>query len=338
MNRQWQLRRRPVNEPAITDFELVETERPEPAPGHVLVRNRFLSLDPYMRWRMDDAKSYAQPVGLGEVMVGATIAEVVEPGDSDLREGELVAAQGGWQDYAVAKRSALRKIDAGAVDPKAYLGVLGSPGFTAYAGLMKIGRPRAGETVVVGAATGPVGSMVGQLARAAGARAVAIAGGPEKCALARDFFGFDAAIDHRSENFAAELADACPKGVDVYFENIGGKVLDAVIPLLNDFARIPVCGVISQYSGVEGNENEIGLSRLMRDTLVKRLNIRGFIVTDFSDLREEFDEYAAPLVESGKIAHLEDVVDGLANAPEAFLGLLQGKNRGKLIIRLDEQA
>lgn len=338
MNRQWQLRQRPVGEPAVTDFELVETAIPEPKPGSVLIRNRYLSLDPYMRWRMDDAKSYAPPVGLGEVMVGATIAEIVDPGESDLAKGDLVAAQGGWQDYALARPSALRKIDAGAVDPKAWLGVLGSPGFTAYAGLMKIGMPKPGETVVVGAATGPVGSMVGQLAKAAGARAVAIAGGSEKCALAREHFGFDAAVDHRSANFATELAEACPNGIDVYFENIGGKVLDAVIPLLNDFARVPVCGVISQYSGIEGNENEVGLARLMRDTLVKRLSIRGFIVTDFSEFRDEFDQYARPLVASGRIAHLEDVTDGLAKAPEAFLGLLQGRNRGKLIVKVDEPA
>lgn len=336
MNRQWQLARRPSGEPVPADFRLEQTEVPEAdRDGAVLVRNLFLSLDPYMRWRMNDAKSYAPPVALGDVMVGATVARVARSRHPDFAEGDMVVAGGGWQDYAVLDGRTLKKIDTATADAPAYLGVLGSPGFTAYAGLMKIGQPQAGETVVVGAATGPVGSMVGQLARRAGCRTVAIAGGAEKCALAREHFGFDAAVDHRDPHMAAALAAACPKGIDVYFENIGGKVLDAVIPLLNDFARIPVCGVVSQYSEEVSYPGETPLSRLMPDVLVKRIAMRGFIVTDFAKYREEFTDLVAPLVARGEIARLDDIVDGLEKAPEAFIGLLNGRNRGKLMIRLD---
>ncbi|MBW3098447.1 NADP-dependent oxidoreductase [Pseudohoeflea coraliihabitans] len=336
MNRQWQLASRPAAEPRTADFRLRELAIPEgPRRGEVLLRNRYLSLDPYMRWRMNDAKSYAPPVGLGEVMVGATISEVVASEAEGLAPGDLVVAGGGWQDYALQPAAAVRRIDSDGVEPIAYLGALGSPGFTAYAGLMKIAQPQPGETVVVGAATGPVGSMVGQLARSAGCSTVAIAGGAEKCGLARSHFGFDAAVDHRDANFKDRLAAACPKGIDVYFENIGGPVLDAVIPLLNDFARVPVCGVISQYNGAAGMPATTPLDTLMRNALVKRLTLRGFIVTDFAEYRDEFIAKVAPLVTSGAIARLEDVVDGLERAPEAFVGMLRGANRGKLIVRID---
>ncbi|MFT4119661.1 NADP-dependent oxidoreductase [Bradyrhizobium sp.] len=336
MNRQWQLARRPEAEPTVDDFRLVSLDIPEPREaGEVLVRNRLLSLDPYMRWRMNDAKSYARPVGIGEVMVGATVGEIVRSNDPSFVPGDLVLAGGGWQDYAVVRSEALRKIDAAAASETAYLGVLGGPGFTAYAGLMKIGEPRPGETVVVGAATGPVGSLVVQLAKAAGCRAVAIAGGAEKCRLAVEKFGADAAVDHRDPDLAAKLAIACPRGIDVYFENIGGRVLDAVIPLLNPFARVPVCGLISQYNGLEQRSDATPLAQLMQDTLVKRLLVRGFIVTDYNAYRDEFLALVAPKVKSGAIVSLEDVVEGLANAPSAFLGLLKGLNKGKLIIRID---
>ena len=333
-NRQWLLARRPDGEPVDEDFRLAESDLPQPScPGDVLIRNRFLSLDPYMRWRMNDARSYAPPVAIGAPMVGATISEIVRSDDPAFEPGQLVMAQGGWQDFAVAAASALHPVDS-SVEPTAFLDVLGSPGFTAYAGLMKIGQPKAGETVVVGAATGPVGSMVGQLARRARCRAVAIAGGPEKCALAVDHFGFDAAVDHRGDDIAGALAEACPDGIDVYFENIGGRVLDAVLPLLNDFARIPVCGVVSQYNGEAAYPGETRLANVMRDTLVKRLTWRGFIVTDFAAHRGEFTELVAPMVRAGEIAALRDVVEGLENAPDAFIGLLKGRNRGKLIVRI----
>lgn len=335
-NRQWQLSRRPEGEPSAQDFHLATCELPRMSEANdVLVRNRYLSLDPYMRWRMNDARSYAKPVEIGEVMVGATIGEVVRSNDPAFAPGDTVIAAGGWQDYVVDKAPALRKIDVTATGSTAYLGVLGGPGFTAYAGLMKIGAPKAGETIVVGAATGPVGSLVGQLGKQAGCRVVAIAGGQEKCGLAVARFGFDVAIDHRDPDMASKLASACPQGIDIYFENIGGQVLDAVIPLLNPFARIPVCGLISQYNGVEVRSDVTPLAKLMQDTLVKRLLVRGFIHTDFATYRDEFLLLVKPKVESGAIVFLEDIVDGLPHAPGAFLGLLKGRNKGKLIVKID---
>ncbi len=320
----------------VEDFRHVTLDIPQlRAPDDILIRNRLLSLDPYMRWRMNDSKSYAKPVGIGEVMVGATVGEVVCSNDPLFAPGDVVLAGGGWQDYAIVKPDGVRKIDPQLTSLSAYLGVLGSPGFTAYAGLMKIGAPQPGETVVVGAATGPVGSLVIQLAKMAGCRAVAIAGGVEKCRLAVERFGADAAVDHRDPDLANKLAAACPNGIDVYFENIGGRVLDAVIPLLNSFARIPVCGLISQYNGLEQRDDAISLAQLMQDALVKRLLVRGFIVTDYNAYRDEFFASVAPKVTSGAIVSLEDIVDGLANAPSAFIGLLNGKNIGKLIIRVD---
>lgn len=334
-NRRWTLARRPKEDPQSADFHWEETGISESlGDSEILARNLYLSLDPYMRWRMNEEKSYAPPVAIGDVMVGATISEVVRSRDPRLKSGDHVVGSGGWQDYSVLQGSAVRKLTPGTVDAPAYLSMLGSPGFTAYAGLMKIGVPAPGETVVVGAATGPVGSMVGQLAKRAGCHVVAIAGGPEKCRIAREAFGFDAAVDHRDGDLAGALANACPDGIDIYFENIGGRVLDAVIPLLNEFARIPVCGVVSQYNGVEARDDETPLSRLARDILVKRLMFRGFIVTDFAGYMSEFLDVVAPLVRDGSIARLEEIVNGLEAAPEAFIGLLKGRNRGKLIIRI----
>ncbi|MFC1458615.1 NADP-dependent oxidoreductase [Microvirga arabica] len=333
-NRGWTLARRPTGEPNVEDFSLQAVPlNPQVMEGQVLVRNRLLSLDPYMRWRMNDAKSYARPVDIGQVMVGATVGEVLDSKHPAFKPGDSVLGGGGWQEYAVLPGEHLQRL-VGNVPPSTALGVLGSPGFTAYAGLIKIGMPKPGQTVVVGAATGPVGSMVGQLAKLAGCRTVAIAGGRAKCELAKTMFGFDAAIDHREPRLSELLTEACPKGIDIYFENIGGKVWDAVLPLLNDFARVPVCGLVSQYNEDASYEGETRLALLMRDILVKRLTLRGFIVTDFAQYRDEFLEMAAPLVASGEIAHLEDIVDGLEAAPDAFIGLLQGKNKGKLIVRL----
>jgi len=334
LNRLWTLATRPDGEPNTGNFELktIELTR-DPDAGQILVRNRFLSLDPYMRWRMNDAKSYAKPVGLGEVMVGATVGEVIRSNHADFAPGDIVLGGGGWQDLAVLDGKAARKID-DCLPPSTALGILGSPGFTAYAGLMKIGSPKPGETVLVGAATGPVGSMVGQLAKLSGCRAVAIVGGPEKAALAIERFGFDAAVDHGDRNVAAALADACPDGVDVYFENIGGKIFELVLPLLNDFARVPVCGLVSQYNAGDGGPSNIPLAVAMQHVLVKRLTLRGFIITDFSNFLDEFLKMATPLVASGKLVYLEDMVDNLENAPAAFIGLLKGQNIGKVIVRL----
>lgn len=334
-NRRWVLAERPQGKPQLANFRLETVQLPSlKAEGDVVVRNKYLSLDPYMRWRMNSGKSYAKPVEINDVMVGATVGEVTDSRHPDFVPGDMVLAAGGWQDYAIVQGAMIRRLETN-TPPTTALGILGSPGFTAYAGLMKIGLPRKGETVVVGAATGPVGSMVGQLAKLAGCRAVAIAGGREKCDLAIKMFGFDAAIDHRDPAMAQKLADACPEGIDIYFENIGGKVFEAVLPLLNDFARIPVCGLISQYNDSKPSSHaETSLASAMRQILVKRLTYRGFIVTDFAEFRDEFLAMASPLVVSGKLAYLEDIVGGLENAPEAFISLLGGGNRGKLIVQL----
>lgn len=248
VNRRIVLAARPHGEPRPEHFRLEEGRMPAPKPGEVLLRTRWLSLDPYMRGRMSAAKSYARPVEIGEVMVGQTVSEVVASENPAFAEGDLVLSQSGWQDYAVSDGQGLRRLDPADGPPSRFLGLLGMPGMTAYAGLLEIGRPKAGETVAVAAATGPVGSLVGQIARLKGARAVGIAGGPEKCAYLTETLGFDAAVDHRADDFPETLARACPDGIDVYFENVGGAVFDAVLPLLNDFARVPVCGLVSGYN------------------------------------------------------------------------------------------
>ncbi|MFL5146542.1 MAG: NADP-dependent oxidoreductase, partial [Microvirga sp.] len=247
-NRRIVLASRPVGEPKPTDFRLESAPVPEPGPGQVLLRTLWLSLDPYMRGRMSDAKSYAKPVGIGEVMTGGIVGEVVRSNDPKFAPGDLALGMGGWQEYAVLAGKELRKVDPAATPPSTALGVLGMPGMTAYTGLLNIGQPKPGETVVVAAATGPVGSLVGQIAKLKGCRAVGIAGGADKCRALIEEFGFDAAVDHRAPDFPEKLKAACPKGIDVYFENVGGAVWDAVFPLLNDFARIPVCGLIANYN------------------------------------------------------------------------------------------
>ncbi len=333
MHRFWTLQRRPGSRmPEVEDFALESAPLVSGiADGEVLIRNRYLSLDPYMRWRMEDAKSYAPPVNLGEVMVGATIGEVLESGHPDFTAGDHVLAPGGWQSHARVAASRLRKIERGALPLSVFLGALGSPGFTAWAGLRHIGKPKVGETVVVGAATGPVGAMVGQLAQAAGCRVVAICGGSEKVQLATKTLGFDAAVDHRDPDLATQLGAACPNGIDVYFENIGGIVLEAVRPLLNDFARIPVCGLISQYNALG---EPVDLGPFMQDILVKRLTWRGFIVTDFQADFPEFLAQVCPMVETGAIRFIEDLRQGLEHAPEAFIDVLKGQNRGKMVLSL----
>jgi NADPH-dependent curcumin reductase CurA len=333
MHRSWRLKQRPGPRfPVPDDFEFTEVPLGlEPKEGEVLIRNLFLSVDPYMRWRMNDAQSYAPPVTLGDVMVGTTVAEVLWSRDSGFRAGDRVVAQGGWQSHACVPAALLRREADDGTSLTTALGVLGSPGFTAWVGLRHIGKPQAGETLLVGAATGPVGSMVGQLAQAAGARAVAICGGPEKVALACKMFGFDAAVDHQASDFESRLAEACPKGIDVYFENIGGKVLRAVRPLLNDFARIPVCGLAAQYNTPGENEN---LAEFMQDILVKRLTWRGFIVSDFQREFSDFLAEVTPLVTDGRISFVEDIRKGLEQAPQALIDVLSGRNRGKMVIDL----
>jgi NADPH-dependent curcumin reductase len=325
---------RPVGEPKPTDFRLETAPVPEPGPGQVLLKTLYLSLDPYMRGRMSDAKSYAKPVEIGEVMTGGTVSDVVRSNDPKYAPGDVVLGMTGWQEHAVADAGGLRKLDPSVAPVSTALGVLGMPGMTAYTGLHNIGQPKAGETVVVAAATGPVGSLVGQIAKLKGCRAVGIAGGPEKCRALVEEFGFDAAVDHRAPDMPEKLKQACPKGIDVYFENVGGEVWDAVFPLLNDFARIPVCGLVANYNMTELPPGPDRTAALFRAVLTKRLTIRGFIVWDFAAQAREFATEVGQWLREGKVKYREDVVEGLENAPAAFIGLLKGKNFGKLIVRV----
>jgi NADPH-dependent curcumin reductase CurA len=333
--RQIVLAARPHGRPKLSDFRLEETAIPTPSAGQVLLRVQYLSLDPYMRGRMDDQKSYAQPVPLGGVMGGESVATVIASHHPGYSEGDVVLAQTGWRTHALSDRADLRKLDPAVAPVTTGLGVLGMPGFTAYCGLRLIGQPTPGETVVVAAATGPVGSLVGQLATIAGARAVGIAGGPEKCAFMKKEFQFDAAVDHRAADFPAQLAAACPNGIDVYFENVGGAIWQAVLPLLNNFARVPVCGLVAQYSGTPHSDGTDELPATMRVILSKRLTLRGFIYFDFA--QEHFSEFVREVgagVADGRIRYREDIVDGLDKAPEAFIGMLEGRNFGKAIVRV----
>jgi NADPH-dependent curcumin reductase len=333
-NLQILLASRPVGRPSPDNFEFVHTPIPSPGEGQVLLKIRYLSLDPYMRGRMSAAKSYAASVEIGQVMEGGTVAEVLESRHPDYAAGDMVLSYSGWQAHALSDGTDLRKLDPQQAPVTTALGVLGMPGFTAYAGLLTLGQPKPGETVVVAAASGPVGATVGQIARIKGARAVGIAGGPDKCALVRDAFGFDVALDHRSPTFAEELQAACPDGIDVYFENVGGKVWDAVFPLLNTFARIPVCGLVAQYNSTGPFDGPDRLPILMRDVLTKSLTIRGFIQREFHAQRPAFYREMAQWIAEGRVKYQEDIVDGLESAPEAFIGMLEGRNFGKLIVQV----
>jgi NADPH-dependent curcumin reductase len=333
--RQIVLAARPKGKPQLSDFRLEEVRIPTPGSGQVLVGVLYLSLDPYMRGRMDDRKSYAKPVQVGDVMVGEAVARVIESRHPEYSEGDIVLAQTGWRTHALSNGVGFRKIDQGGPPVTTRLGVLGMPGFTAYVGLQLIGKPQRGETVVVAAASGPVGSLVGQLAKMAGARAVGIAGGPRKCAYVKDELGFDAAIDHRKFSLAAELAAACPKGIDVYFENVGGAVWQAVLPLLNKFARVPVSGLVAQYNGVGPGDGSDRLPATMREILSKRLTLCGFINYDFAEQHyPEFLREVGAAIADGRIRYREDIVDHLEKAPEAFIGMLDGHNFGKVIVRV----
>lgn len=337
LNQQILLASRPSGLPTPDNFRIVDKPVPEPAGGQLLLEVLYLSLDPYMRGRMDDAKSYAKPVDIGAVMEGGTVARVIASKHSGFKEGDIVLSHAGWQRYALSDGENLRKLDPAIAPLSTALGVLGMPGFTAWAGLLQIGQPKPGETVVVAAASGAVGSAVGQIARIHGARAVGIAGGTDKCAFVRDELGFDAVIDHRALDFAQQLAQACPNGIDVYFENVGGKVWDAVFPLLNDFARVPVCGLISQYNALpQAEPGPDRLALVMRDVLKKSLTIRGFIQREFAALRPDFLREAGQWIVDGRLRYREDIVEGLDQAPAAFIDLLQGRNFGKLVIKVAE--
>jgi NADPH-dependent curcumin reductase len=328
---------RPAGEPTPDNFRTEDVPIPKPGPGQVLLRTLWLSLDPYMRGRMSDAPSYAAPVGIGATMVGGTVNKVIASNNPDFTVGDIVLAHTGWQTHALSDGKGLRKIDPKLAPISTALGILGMPGMTAYTGLLEIGTPQAGETVVVAAASGPVGSLVGQIAKIKGARAVGVAGGAKKCAYVKDALGFDDCVDHRAGDFPARLATACPKGIDIYFENVGGAVFDAVLPLFNPFARMPVCGLISQYSATELPPGPNRVPQLMRNILTKRLTIRGFIVSDFAAKQGEFLRDAAGWLREGRIKYREDVVDGLERAPAAFIGLLKGENFGKMLVRVAPQ-
>lgn len=306
--------------------------------GGLLLRVLYLSLDPYMRGRMDDRQSYAKPVGIGEIMTGESVCEVIASDQPGYAVGDIVLAPTGWRTHA-ASTAALRKLDPTVAPITTGLGVLGMPGFTAYAGVNLIGKPKPGETLVVAAASGPVGSLVGQLAKIAGARVVGIAGGGDKCRYVSDELRFDAAVDHRSPNFPQTLAAACPNGVDVYFENVGGAVWQAVLPLLNSFARVPVCGLIAQYNAAGQAAGPDQLPATMRQVLTKSLMLRGFLNYEFA--AEHFSTFlrtVAPAIADGRIRYREEITEGLENAPDAFIGMLEGRNFGKALVRVAPSA
>lgn len=332
-NRRVLLKSRPQGEPTHANFDVVDHPIPEPKDGEYLSRTIWMSLDPYMRGRMAETKGYAANVNLGDAMVGGTVGQVVKSKNPRFKEGDYVVEYAGWQSYAVSDGAMSMKLDPNAAPLSTALSVLGMPGMTAWWGLMEIGKPKAGETVVVSAASGAVGSVVGQLAKLRGCRAVGIAGGKDKCDYVKKELGFDDCLDHRDPDLAAKLSAACPKGIDVYFENVGGKVFDAVFPQFNAFARMPVCGLISEYNNF-GETNPKWAGALMRAVLVKRLTIRGFIVSDFAARHGDFLRDMSQWFREGKLKHKEFITEGLESAPGAFMGLLKGANFGKQLVRV----
>ncbi|MBO0828032.1 MAG: NADP-dependent oxidoreductase [Streptosporangiales bacterium] len=331
-SREIHLAARPHGEPTPDDFALVEVELPGPGDGEVLVRNRFFSVDPYMRGRMNDAKSYVPPFAVGEVMSGAAVGEVVESRSDAVSVGDVVLHQDGWREYTVTEAARVRPVDVDAVpSPSAYLGVLGATGFTAYVGLLDIARLRAGDTVFVSGAAGAVGSAAGQLARLHGAsRVVGSAGSAEKVAYLVDELGFDAAFDYHDGPVAKQLRDAAPDGIDVYFDNVGGDHLEAAIFAMHDFGRVAACGAISQYNATEPRPGPRNLGMVVQ----KRLTIRGFIVVDHGDWFADFSRDVGRHVADGSIRYRETFVDGVENAPRAFMDMLRGANIGKMVVRL----
>jgi NADPH-dependent curcumin reductase CurA len=333
-NRQIVLASRPAGEPTVENFRIIEVPLPEPAAGQVLLQTLYLSLDPYMRGRMSAAKSYAKPVEIGGLMEGGAVSRVLRSRHPGFAAGEIVQGRTGWQSHALSDGTGLQKVDPALAPISTAVGVLGMPGMTAYTGLLNIGQPKAGETLVVAAATGPVGSLVGQIGKLKGCRVVGIAGGADKVAYMQAELGFDVALDHKAPDFATQLAAACPQGIDIYFENVGGHVWEAVFPLLNDFARVPVCGLIAHYNEEGPRPGPDRLPMTMRAVLSKRLNLRGFIVSDFAAQAGDFRRDVAAWLKEGKIKYKEDVVQGLENAPGAFIGLLKGRNFGKLVVKV----
>jgi len=336
INRRIVLAARPTGMPDQTTLRLEQAPTPRAGAGQMLLRTMYLSLDPYMRGRMNDTRSYAEPVKIGDVMTGQVVAEVVTSDLPGFAPGDKVLAKSGWQDFALSDGTDVMNLGAAPENPSWALGILGMPGYTAYAGLLKLGEPKPGETVVVAAASGPVGATVGQIARQMGCRVVGIAGGPEKCAHVTGTLGFDACIDHRSDDFARQLADACPKGIDVYFENVGGKVLYAVLPLLNPFARVPVCGVVSWYNLPGLPEGRDHGPQIMGTILRMKVKMQGFIIYD-SFPASTYDEFVRDMTRwlaEGAIQYREQIVEGLESAPDALIDLLVGRNFGKMVVRV----
>ncbi|CNI30855.1 putative oxidoreductase [Yersinia frederiksenii] len=337
-NRRILLASRPHGTPIDKNFTLDIQPIPQPTAGQILLRTRYLSLDPYMRGRMSDAPSYAAPVEVGDVMVGGAVSRVEASKHPDFQVGDWVLASSGWQDYSLSDGAGIRNLGPQLAHPSRFLGVLGMPGFTAYMGLLDIGQPKTGETLVVAAASGAVGSVVGQIGKLKGCHVIGIAGGAEKCRYVVEELGFDACLDHRATDFAQQLEKNCAKGIDIYYENVGGAVFDALLPLLNPRARIPVCGLIARYNDTELPTGPDRLPLLQSIILRKRIRMQGFII--FDDYAPHFDEFLqqmAQWVDQGKIKFREDLVDGLENAPQAFIGLLAGKNFGKLVIRVSSE-
>ena len=335
MNQQILLASRPHGEPVLENFKRVESAIPDLPPGKMLLRAIYLSLDPYMRGRMNAGKSYAPPVEVGAVMEGSAVAAVVSSNLPNFKPGEIVFNPGhGWQEYALAGEEGIRAISPTAARLSYALSVLGMPGFTAYAGLANIGKPKSGDTLVVAAASGAVGSVVGQIGLIRGCRVIGIAGGEAKCRYVRDELGFDDCLDHHEPNLAERLKAACPKGIDIYFENVGGEVFNAVFPLLNDFARIPVCGLIAHYNATELPPGPDRLPLLMQQILTRRLTFQGFIVWDFASQFPLFQAEMSQWLKDGKIKFKEDITEGLENAPRELIGLLKGANFGKKVIQV----
>ena len=334
INRRIVLASRPVGKPALDNFRLERVPVPVPAEGQVLLKTQYLSLDPYMRGRMNAGKSYAERVEIGDTMVGGTVSEVVQSRNPNFSKGDSVSAFAGWQDFALSDGKDLMKLDPRIAQPSYALGLLGMPGLTAYVGLLDIGEPKAGETVVLAASTGAVGSVVGQIAKLKGCRVVGIAGAKEKCEYAVKELGYDACVSHYDADMAQQLKTACPQGIDVYFENVGGSSWEAVMPLLNNHARVPVCGLIAHYNETELPAGPDRMSSLQGLILQRSIKMQGFIVSDYRDRIPAFIGDMAGWLAAGKIKYREHRVGGLENAPEAFLGLFKGANFGKLVVRV----
>lgn len=325
---------RPAGQPQPGDFRMEQAILPDPGPGEVALQTLWLSLDPYMRGRMSNARSYAAPTELGQPLPSEAVARVLHSNAADLRPGDIVVVHDFWRDHMIRKAQACRKLDPALAPVQTALGVMGMPGLTAYAGLKHIGQPKPGETLVVGAASGAVGALVGQIAKLGGARVVGVAGGPDKCAYVTEGLGFDACIDRLAPDMAAQLAAACPKGVDVYFELTGGDVFKAVLPLLNPFARVPVCGTIATYNATEPPAGPDLSPALLRAILTRSLTFRGFIVSEFEADAPEFRRQMAAWIAAGQIRYREDVTEGLDHMAAAFVGMLNGQNFGKTLIHV----